>query len=144
MAWPPVSISRISRPTGPSLGSRVPCAGVPCAFRCSTSRRTCVVVPAPSRPSMTIRRALTPAVLPRRARGSLRGPAPLDERGREQTERAEHGQERGVQHPDRLLAAARAHRRFLRRLVVGAERVGLAEVRAAVLALRLERLAERE
>jgi hypothetical protein len=60
---PPVSISRRSLPTGPSLGSRVAWARWPRALRCSTSRRTCVVVPAPSRPSITIKRLTEPSYL---------------------------------------------------------------------------------
>src|SRR5512146_61574 len=65
-----------------------------------------------------------------------------DHRGGEQPTRHDDREDRGVQHPRRLAAATRTYGRFLRRRVVRAKRDGLAEVRTAVLALRLERLAE--
>ena len=43
-------LARRSRPIGPSEGSRVACS----ARKCAASRAACVVVPAPSMPSMTM------------------------------------------------------------------------------------------
>src|SRR5580704_7236816 len=128
IACPPPSISRMSKPTGPSLGSRVRCAVRPFAARCSTSRRACVVVPAPSRPSRTIRRpALTPASY---------------HTDGEQTESAKQRGGGGVQKPDRPVRVGLVGGGH-RGCVLGAQRDRPAKLGAAVLALRLERLAER-